>query len=144
MKYSFILLGIVFGFLLSRAGATSYEFYSGLFLFKNLQLLWVILFAVLTGIMGISLMKYFKVHSLTSRMPLSLTPRPWVKGLVVGSLMFGVGWGVSGACPGTAPAMLGQGRLPALFTIVGIGMGTWIYGFLLSKKLLLVNRRSHS
>ncbi|VAW79781.1 hypothetical protein MNBD_GAMMA12-50 [hydrothermal vent metagenome] len=142
MKYSFILLGIVFGFLLSRAGATSYEFYSGLFLFENLQLLWVILFAVLTGIIGISLVKYFKVHSLISRTPLSLQPRPWIKGLVVGSLMFGVGWGVSGACPGTAPAMLGQGRLPALFTIVGIGIGTWIYGFLLSKKLLIVNRGS--
>jgi len=134
MKYAFILLGIVFGFLLSRAGATSYESYSNLFLLLDLQLLWVILSAVITGIIGLALLKYFKVRSLVSHMPLNVKPRSWVKGLVVGSLMFGVGWGVSGACPGTAPAMIGQGHLPALFTILGIGIGTWIYGYYRSKK----------
>lgn len=134
MKYGFILLGTLFGFLLSRAGATSYEFYSGLFLLKNFQLLWVILFAVLVGVVGTQLLKYFKVHALLNHMPLDFDVRPWVKGIVVGALLFGIGWGVSGACPGTAPAMLGQGHLPALFTIVGIGMGTWIYGYFRSKK----------
>ncbi len=134
MKYAFILLGIVFGFLLSRAGATSYESYSGLFLLVNFQLLWVIMAAVLTGIIGIAVLKYYKVRSLLSHMPLDVKPRPWVKGMTVGALMFGVGWGVSGACPGTAPAMLGQGKLPALFTILGIGLGTWVYGYFRSKK----------
>ncbi len=135
MKYRFIFFGLLFGFLLSRAGATSYEFYSGLFLLVNLQLLWVIVFAVVTGVIGISLFKLFKINSLFAHMPVNVRPRPWVNGLVVGALIFGIGWGISGACPGTAPAMLGQGHLPALFTIVGIGMGTWLYGYYSKKRV---------
>lgn len=134
MKYRFILFGLLFGFLLSRAGATRYEFYSGLFLLIDLQLLWVILFAVLTGIIGITLLKHYQVHSLLNDMPLNLTRRSWKNGLVTGALIFGVGWGISGACPGTAPAMVAQGQLPALFTILGIGIGTWIYGYFRSSK----------
>jgi len=134
MKYKFILFGLLFGFLLSRAGATSYEFYSGLFLLADLQLLWVILFAVLTGITGIALFKYYQVHSLLNHMPLNVNGRSWKSGLVIGALIFGIGWGISGTCPGTAPAMVAQGQLPALFTIFGIGIGTWIYGYFRSTK----------
>ena len=48
--------------------------------------------------------------------------------LVAGSLLFGAGWGLAGACPGTALAMLGEGKLGAGFTIVGLVLGTYIYG----------------
>ena len=49
MKYAFILFGAVFGFLVSRAGATTFDFYAQLFLFQDLQLLWVIATAVVVG-----------------------------------------------------------------------------------------------
>ena len=57
MKYSFLLFGALFGFLLSRAGATTYDFYAKLFLFQDFQLVWVIGAAVVVGAPGIALLK---------------------------------------------------------------------------------------
>ena len=49
--------------------------------------------------------------------------------LIPGALLFGLGWGLVGACPGTVLAMSGEGKLGAFFTIVGIALGTYLYGW---------------
>ncbi|GMV38851.1 MAG: hypothetical protein AMXMBFR64_05670 [Myxococcales bacterium] len=128
MRYSFVLMGALFGFLLSRAGATTYDFYAGLFLFTDLQLLWVIATAVVVGLVGTQILKRTGVRALVGGGKLSFEGKPWTRGLMAGSLLFGVGWGLAGACPGTALAMLGEGKLGAAFTITGILLGTWLYG----------------
>lgn len=128
MKYSFLGMGALFGFILSRAGATTYDYYAQLFLFQDLQLMVVIAVAALVGMVGVQLIRRFNVKVVTSGEPVSFKPKPMTKGLVGGSLMFGVGWGLAGACPGTALAMLGEGRMAAGFTIFGIVLGTWLYG----------------
>lgn len=127
MNYSFLLFGAVFGFLLSRAGATTFDFYAKLFLFQDLQLLWVIATAATVGALGVLLLKRLRARSLDGQ-PLSYEGKPMRRGLVIGALLFGVGWGASGACPGTAPAMLGEGKLLAGFTLLGILLGTYLYG----------------
>lgn len=135
MRYSFLLLGTVFGFLLSRAGATTFDFYAELFLFTNLQLLWVIATAGLVGIVGVALFKRAKLRAIADHEPLSFQGKPMRKTLVLGALLFGIGWGVSGACPGTAPAMLGEGKMLAGFTLVGILFGTYVYGRMHAKEI---------
>lgn len=135
MRYSFLLLGTVFGFLLSRAGATTFDFYAELFLFTNLQLLWVIATAGLVGIVGVALFKRAKLRAIADHEPLSFQGKPMRKTLVLGALLFGIGWGVSGACPGTAPAMLGEGKMLAGFTLVGILFGTYLYGRMHAKEI---------
>jgi len=127
MKYSFIILGALFGFLLSRSGATSPDFYANLFLFNNFQLLWVIATAVLVGIVGILILKKISARSFIGGKLLSFDKRPMQRDLVYGALLFGVGWGMTGSCPGTVPAMIGEGRLLPLFTLVGIVLGTYLY-----------------
>lgn len=134
MRYSFLLLGTVFGFLLSRAGATTFDFYAQLFLFEDLQLLWVIATAGAVGIIGTFVLKRFKVRAWADQKPLSFQGKPMRKTLVLGALLFGIGWGVSGACPGTAPAMLGEGKLLAGFTLLGILLGTYLYGRMHAKE----------
>lgn len=128
MRYSFLLLGTVFGFLLSRAGATTFDFYAQLFLFTDLQLLWVIATAGVVGIVGTALFKRLRVRAWADGQPLAFEGKPMRKTLVLGALLFGVGWGLSGACPGTAPVMLGEGKLLAGFTLAGILLGTYLYG----------------
>lgn len=128
MRYTFLLLGALFGFLLSRAGATTFDFYAQLFLFTNLQLLWVIATAGAVGIVGTFVLKRLNVRAWADRKPLSFQGKPMRKTLVVGALLFGIGWGLSGACPGTAPVMLGEGKLLAGFTLIGILLGTYLYG----------------
>lgn len=128
MKVSFLLFGALFGFILSRAGATTYDFYAQLFLFQDLQLMWVIGCAAGVGAVGVALMRRFRFRALATGQAPELIGKPMKKGLVLGSVLFGVGWGLAGACPGTALAMLGEGKLGALFTISGILLGTYLYG----------------
>ena len=127
MSYSFLLFGAAFGFLLSRAGATTFDFYAKLFLLQDFQLLWVIATAAAVGASGVFLLKRFRAHALDGQ-PLSYEGKPMRHGLVIGALLFGIGWGLSGSCPGTAPAMLGEGKLLAGFTLLGILLGTYVYG----------------
>jgi len=128
MKYLFLPLGVAFGFILSRAGATTYDFYAKLFLFKDFQLAIVMGVAAFVGAIGIATMKKTNAKNIMEKKDISYKGKPWKTGLISGSLLFGVGWGVAGACPGTALAMLGEGKLGALFTITGLLIGTYLYG----------------
>jgi len=133
-RFLFLFLGGLFGFLLSRAGATTYDFYAKLFLFQHFQLLWVIMTAVVVGIAGVLLLKKLQPHSVLGRQPLSLQGKPYTKTLLPGSLIFGMGWGLAGACPGTVLAMLGEGKLGALFTVLGILGGVYLHGVQMSRR----------
>jgi uncharacterized membrane protein YedE/YeeE len=128
MKPVFLFFGILFGFLLSRAGATTFDFHAQLFLLENLQLLWVIVSAVAVGVAGIFIMKRLRVRSLMGKEPLTFEGKAMRPQLVSGALLLGIGWGLTGSCPGTAPVMLGEGKLAAVFTVVGIVAGTYLYG----------------
>jgi uncharacterized membrane protein YedE/YeeE len=135
LKYLFVLFGAAFGFILSRAGATTYDFYAKLFLFQDLQLMWVIATAAGVGAVGVLVMKRLLQQATITGEPISFAGKPYKKGLVPGSLLFGAGWGLAGACPGTALAMLGEGKLGSLFTITGLLLGTYLYGVIESRKL---------
>jgi uncharacterized membrane protein YedE/YeeE len=128
MKYLFLPLGAVFGFLLSRAGATTYDYYAKLFLFEDLQLVWVIGTAVVVGIPGLQILKRARARVVLTGETVELRGKPMTRELPVGALVLGLGWGLTAACPGTVLAMIGEGKLSALFTVTGIVLGTYAYG----------------
>jgi uncharacterized membrane protein YedE/YeeE len=128
MKYAFLPLGVVFGFLLSRAGATTYDYYAKLFLLQDAQLAWVIVVAVLIGIPGLQILRRARTRAVLTGEAIELHGKPMTRELPVGALLVGVGWGLSAACPGTVLAMVGEGKLSALFTVAGIVLGTYLYG----------------
>lgn len=132
MKYGFFFFGALFGFLMSRAGGTTQDYYAQLFLFENLQLMWVIGAAVTVGIIGMALLKQTGSFDIINNQPLAFERKPMREGLAIGAILFGVGWGLTGACPGSVPAMLGEGKLMAAFTLLGILLGTYLYGLLQS------------
>jgi len=137
----FLAAGALFGFLLSRAGASTYDYYANLFLFKDFQLLWVIAVAAALGVVGNLILRKIKARTWLDKTQLSFKGKPWSNTLIPGSLIFGIGWGLAGACPGTALVMLGEGKLGSLFTIAGFIAGTWIYGVAASKSPNTSNRR---
>lgn len=134
MKLIFMTFGIVFGFLMSRAGATQFDFYAQLFLFENLQLLWVIVFAVITGMLGMSLLKRFNAREVMTGARLTFEGKPKQPGLIIGALLFGVGWGVTGTCPGSAAVMLGEGKIIALASGFGMLLGTYLYAHVYERR----------
>ncbi|GEM_PF-47314 len=126
---TFLPLGVLFGFLLSRAGATTQDHYAGLFLLRDPQLLLVIAVAGVVGAIGVFVARRVSLRALTTGSVVAFQPKPMRPGLVPGALLFGAGWGLTGACPGTALAMLGEGKFAVVATLVGIVAGTWAFGW---------------
>lgn len=115
-----MLMGAVFGFLLSRAGVADFNHVNGMFLLKDFHMYGVIGVAALVGFLGLKLVRGRR----TLVGPACEVKRRERKpGNFIGGLLFGVGWAVTGACPGTSFVQLGGGHLSAAFTIVGILAG---------------------
>ena len=121
------VFGVVFGFLLQKGGVTKYDVIIGQLLLEDHTVLKIMLTAVLTGMIGIHLMKSLGWAR--------LYPKPGSVGAnVVGGLIFGVGFAVLGYCPGTIAGAVGNGYLDALFGgIVGIVAGAGIFAALYPK-----------
>ncbi len=122
-----LLLGIAFGFLLQKGGVTRYDVIVGQLLFTDWTVLKIMLSAVLTGMIG--------VHALKSLGLAQLHPKPGSIGSsVIGGLIFGVGFGLLGYCPGTVAGAVGQGSLDALLGgVVGILIGAGLFAAVFPK-----------
>jgi uncharacterized protein len=126
MTTRYVLLGILFGFLLSRVGATEYDAIAGMFRLTDLHLVGVIGVAIALNAAGFALIRRYRIESRTGS-PIELSPKPMTRGVVVGGLLFGAGWAISGTCPGTALAQIGEGKLAALATFAGILLGAQLH-----------------
>jgi len=127
-----VLLGAVFGFLMSRAGATTYDFHAKMFLFEDLQLMKVIIMAVIVAMAGVWLLRKYQITAITTGQPVDFVKKPFQKGLITGAMLFGIGWGMTASCPGTIPAMIGEGKIGGLFALIGLLLGTMAFGILQS------------
>ncbi len=115
------LFGVVFGFLLQKGGVTRYDVIIGQLLLQNFAVLKIMLSAVVTGMIGIHLMK--------SLGWISLNPKSgsWGKN-VIGGLIFGLGFALLGYCPGTIAGAIGNGYLDAAVGgLAGILLGSGLF-----------------
>jgi hypothetical protein len=119
--------GAAFGAALTRSGAADFDAMERMFLFQEAHLFALGGVTTLVAVVGLALV----VRSRLSAGVRSAT-RPIHRGSVPGGVLFGLGWGLSGTCPGTAIAQLGSGHLVAAFTIAGILLGNWLFERFLS------------
>ncbi|RQG96237.1 DUF6691 family protein [Natrarchaeobius oligotrophus] len=121
--------GILFGFGLGFSHMAQPEVVLSFLQFTDFGLLFVMFgAAIVTGV------TFFGVERFRSRAPLTGAAygrrlKTLDKNVVVGGGIFGVGWGLSGICPGAAYASLGIGNVPILYGIVGMFVGAYIQGF---------------
>lgn len=85
-----------FGFFLSKAEFSNYDLFMEMFLFNDLRLLWTMLVAIGVATVSMALLKKFKLTSLTGE-PVQAKTKPLHRGTLIGGLIFGLGWGMSGA-----------------------------------------------
>ena len=128
-KISFLGFGLLFGFALSRVGASDFNLIFDMFVLENLTLPGVMLTAIVVGFIGMRLLARHKA-STHSGDRLKISEKKLGKWGLAGALLFGLGWGMSGACPGTVLAQLGEGKLLGFATFAGMIMGTYIYALL--------------
>ncbi len=131
-KLFFLAFGFYFGFVLSRVGASNYQVIFRMFTAEDLHLAWVILSAIIVANLG---MRYLKVKGNLGRdgRPIEIKKKELGRMSIIGAAIFGIGWGMAGACPGTVLAQIGEGKILALFTLSGMLVGTYLYGYLLAR-----------
>ncbi len=117
-----IALGLAFGIVLDRIGATSPSCVTGMLSLRNLNLARAILLAIGTGSV---LMFAGQMAGLVDVGHMSV--KTAYAGVFIGGLMLGAGWAVAGYCPGTSVAALGTGRKDAVFFIAGGLLGAAAY-----------------
>lgn len=118
--------GTLFGYVLSRVGATDYDAIANMFLLEDLHLAGVIGIAMLVAGLGLGWARRAQSGRL-ARYAAVIQPKPMKPGLVVGAALFGAGWAITGTCPGTGLAQIGEGKLMALFIVLGMFIGTGGY-----------------
>ncbi len=128
----FLGFGTLFGFVLSRTGASDYDLIMGMFIGYDYTLVGVIGTAIITGAVGMQVLKKFK-HPIKSGEPLKINAKQLGRWSLLGAGIFGLGWGISGACPGTVLAQLGEGKIYGFFTFIGMIFGTYLYARLKEK-----------
>jgi uncharacterized membrane protein YedE/YeeE len=128
----FTLFGILFGLVLSRSGVTDYDTIAAMFRLSDFHLFGVIGSAIATAALGFWVLRRAGNRTVAGA-PIEVRRKPWQSGAVGGGLVFGAGWALSGACPGTALVQIGEGKLMALVTIAGIIAGTYLYGWARSR-----------
>ena len=122
----YLVLGTIFGFILSRSGAADYNFIQAMFLFTSFQLYGIIGTAVALTLPGLFLIKTYG-RTIAGK-PIAIDLKPLNRGNAIGGVLFGVGWSIAGMCPGPIVVNIGEGKLYAIAALAGALAGAAILG----------------
>jgi len=125
LKYS--LVGIVFGLALTKGEAISWYRIQEMFRFESFHMFGIFMTAIPTGALVIWLIRKLQVKTMEGE-PLQIPRKQYHNGVVFGSLIFGFGWALTGACPGPLYAQIGAGFSVTIITLLAAVAGTWVYG----------------
>ncbi|MEQ9164839.1 MAG: YeeE/YedE thiosulfate transporter family protein [Fulvivirga sp.] len=131
--FKFFGLGILFGIILTKAEVISWYRIYEMFKFQSFHMYGVIGSAVLIGIVVIQLIKRLKIKSLSGHEIMIVPKERGYKRYLYGGTIFGLGWALTGACPGPMFILFGNGFLIMLAVIVSAAAGTFTYGLLKNK-----------
>ena len=128
MRYlKFLLIGFLFGVILIKAEVVSWFRIQEMFRFQSFHMYGVIFSAIAVGIISIQIIKKFKVKTITGK-DIKIGKKELNKGTVIGGFIFGLGWAITGACPGPMYALVGSGLLVFGVVLLSALIGTWTYG----------------
>lgn len=131
MTILYLVLGTIFGFVLSRSGAADYNFIQSMFLFQSVQLYGIIGTAVVLTAPGLWLIQRRGRTALGQ--PVKVELKQMTRGTVAGSVLFGIGWSITGMCPGPILVNIGEGKIYALAALAGALVGAGLFGTLYAR-----------
>lgn len=133
MRYlRFLLIGMYFGIVLTKAEVISWFRIQEMFRFQSFHMYGIIGSAVIVGMFSVWLIKKFNLKTIAGE-PVKIEPKKYHKGYFPGGVIFGLGWAMTGACPGPLFALIGNG-----FTVMAVALGaavigTYTYGLVRNK-----------
>lgn len=126
----FILVGFVFGIVLTKSEAVSWYRIYEMFLFQSFHMYGIIMVAIATGVIGLQIIKRNQVKNLDGELIKIADKEKGSFRYWIGGLFFGLGWAMVGACPGPIFILLGAGFFPVIFVLIGALLGTFVYGLM--------------
>jgi uncharacterized membrane protein YedE/YeeE len=131
----YLLAGVLFGFTLVKSEAVSWYRIQEMFHFQSFHMYGIMFSAILTGLVGVQLLKWLERTRTMEQKSRIVVPKkaPGFISYALGGLLFGVGWGIVGLCPGPMFALSATGAIGILVALVGALIGTGIYGCLKSR-----------
>ena len=125
LKY--LIVGIVFGIVFTKAEIISWFRIQEMFRLQSFFMYGVIGSAILVGMLSVQLIKRFNIKTIQGE-KVVLHDKEFKKGQIIGGFIFGLGWAITGACPGPIFAQIGSGFSVVIVTLLSAIAGTWLYG----------------
>lgn len=128
MNYiKYFLIGTFFGFVLIKAEVISWFRIQEMFRFQSFHMYGIMMSAIAVGITSIFLIKKFNIKTFNGE-EIKIEPKTFSWGNIIGGMMFGLGWAMTGACPGPLFALVGSGVYVIIIALLSAILGTYIYG----------------
>jgi uncharacterized protein len=124
-----LLVGTYFGIVLVKSEVVSWFRINRMFHFEEAHMYLIIASAIAVGALSIFLIRRLRLTTVFGE-PIAPEGKPFQKGMVIGGALFGMGWAITGACPGPIYAQIGSGHLAAVATLVGALAGMYLYAYL--------------
>ena len=129
----FLLAGILFGIVMAKSEAFSWYRIQEMFRFQSFHMYGIIGTAVTLGVIGVFLIKKYNLRDIAGN-PIVFYPKDRaVKRYLIGGTIFGLGWALSGACPGPMVVNIGYGYLAMIIVFLFAILGTFLYGVIKDK-----------
>jgi len=126
---SVLLMGMYLGILFIKSEVASWQRVHDMFLLKEAYMYLIISLAIGVAMLSMFVIKFFRIRSVDGK-PVKYEPKPYHTGVIIGGMLFGAGWAITGACPGPIYAQIGAGAWMALFTFAGAMLGMFCYAAL--------------
>ncbi len=128
----YAIIGILFGILFIKAEIISWYRIQEMFRLESFHMYGVIGSAVAVGVISVFIIKKLKLKTIHNE-EVIFQNKKFNKGQIYGGLIFGLGWGITGACPGPLFAQIGTGSVVVVVTLLSAILGTWFYGNVIDK-----------
>ncbi|WP_113662385.1 DUF6691 family protein [Pedobacter nanyangensis] len=128
----YLIVGILFGIVFVKSEVVSWFRIQEMFRLQSFHMYGIIGSAIVVGMLSIWLIKKFNINTIYGE-EIEFHPKTFNKGQIFGGLLFGLGWAITGACPGPLFAQIGTGATVIVVTLLSAIAGTWVYGLLRNK-----------
>ncbi|MBC8985300.1 YeeE/YedE family protein [Pedobacter sp. N36a] len=129
----FIITGLIFGVIMAKSEAISWYRIQEMFRFQSFHMYGIIGTAVVIGLIAVYVIKKFKLKDTQGdQIIFHDKDKSWARYLIGGSI-FGLGWALTGACPGPMFVNIGYGYWAMGIVVLGALMGTYLYGVIKNK-----------
>jgi uncharacterized membrane protein YedE/YeeE len=128
-NFKYLIIGIFFGLVLTKGEAISWYRIQEMFRFEGFHMFGIFMTAIPVGAFSLFLIRKLNLKTIEGD-PIEMPVKKYHHGVIIGSLIFGFGWALTGACPGPLYAQIGAGFLVTVVTLSSAILGTWSYAYL--------------